>query len=106
MISVSLNADINEALALIESVANDMHHSDEWSEIILEPPLLLGVDHLDHVGATVRLWITTLPLKQWDVAREYRRRLKIAFDQANIDIGIPQQSLRVHQNRPLEKMSA
>ena len=104
MISVSLNADINEALALIESVASDMHQSDEWSEIILESPLLLGVDHLDHVGATVRLWITTLPLKQWDVAREYRRRLKIAFDQANIDIGIPQQSLRVHQNRSVEKV--
>ena len=70
-----------------------MRQSREWSTKILEPPLVLGVDHLDHVGATVRVWIKTLPLKQWDVAREYRRRLKIAFDQAQINIGVPHQSL-------------
>ncbi len=97
MIPVSLNADLNQAIALIDEVADKMRQSPDWAKEILEPPLVLGVDHLDHVGATVRLWIKTRPLKQWDVAREYRRRLKLAFDEAQISIGMPQQSLLVHQ---------
>ncbi|MDJ0575109.1 MAG: mechanosensitive ion channel family protein [Xenococcaceae cyanobacterium MO_234.B1] len=89
MIPVALDSDIDQAIALMNEVAENMGQSREWSTKILEPPLVLGVDHLDHIGATVRVWIKTLPLKQWDVAREYRRRLKIAFDQAQINIGVP-----------------
>jgi len=37
----------------------------------------------------------TLPLKQWDVAREYRRRLKKAFDAAGIQIPFPQRDVTV-----------
>jgi small conductance mechanosensitive channel len=92
-VDVSYSADINQALQLIEQVAQAMSHERPWRDLILEPPLLLGVDELDYSGATVRLWIKTQPLKQWDVAREYRRRLKVAFDEAGISFGIPQQSL-------------
>jgi small conductance mechanosensitive channel len=95
-IDVAYSADIDQALALIEQVAHDMSRDRPWSDLILEPPLLLGVDKLDHAGATVRLWIKTQPLKQWEVAREYRRRLKLAFDKAGIPFGVPQQSLLLH----------
>jgi small conductance mechanosensitive channel len=94
LIDVDHSADIDKAIAVIERVATEMTEDDKWKHLILEPPLLLGVDQLNYVGATVRMWIKTQPLKQWDVGREYRRRLKIAFDQAGISIGIPQQSLR------------
>lgn len=92
-IPVSLENDIDEALALIKQVAETMDQDAEWSKIILEPPLLLGVDNIDYIGATVRLWIKTLPLRQWDVAREYRRRLKVAFEAADLDFGVPQQAV-------------
>ena len=95
MIPIALSADINAALKLIEQVAADLRKDTIWGQLILEPPLLLGVDQLDHAGATVRIWIKTRPLKQWDVAREYRRRLKIAFEEARIDIGVPQQVVHV-----------
>jgi small-conductance mechanosensitive channel len=105
MIPVSHTSDINEALELIEQVAEDMRDDPKWKALILEPPLLLGVDNLDHVGATVRIWIKTLPLKQWEVAREYRRRLKIAFDQSGVNIGVPQQSLHLHSTLPVMNLS-
>ncbi len=44
-------------------------------------------------GLVIRIWIKTQPLKQWDVAREYRRRLKVAFDKAGISIPVLQQSV-------------
>lgn len=95
MVPVGLAADINQALMLVESVANDLRKDEIWGALILEPPLLLGVDELNHAGATIRIWIKTQPMKQWDVAREYRRRLKIAFEEAQIPIGVPQQVVYV-----------
>lgn len=94
-ISVAYEADLDQALAVTEQVAQAMSRDPDWQDLILEAPQVLGVDNLDYAGATIRLWIKTQPLKQWDVAREYRRRLKLAFDQAGISIGIPQQSLWV-----------
>jgi small conductance mechanosensitive channel len=37
----------------------------------------------------------TLPLKQWDTAREFRRRIKKAFDAAGIEIPFPQRGITV-----------
>jgi small-conductance mechanosensitive channel len=87
MIPVGLTADINQALRLVEDEAILMKQDEIWGSLILEPPLLLGVDDLTHAGATIRIWIKTQPLKQWDVAREYRRRLKLAFEAAEIPLG-------------------
>lgn len=91
MIDVAHSADIDTALLLIKETAYEMTDDRQWRSLILEPPSLLGVDRLDYRGATVRIWIKTQPLKQWEVAREYRRRLKIAFDRAGIEIAAPQQ---------------
>lgn len=101
-VNVAYQADIDEALSVIDRVAQEMSRDRLWRQLILEPPLLLGIDRLDHTGATVRLWIKTQPLKQWEVAREYRRRLKLAFDEANIPIGVPQQSLWLSSPPELE----
>jgi small conductance mechanosensitive channel len=95
MVPVGLAADIDEALRLVETVANEMRKDEIWGSLILEPPLLLGVDELTHAGATIRIWIKTQPMKQWDVAREYRRRLKIAFENSHIPVGVPQQMIYI-----------
>ena len=95
MIPIGLTANINQALKLVEDEANSMRRDAIWGALILEPPLLLGVDDLTHAGATIRIWIKTQPLKQWDVAREYRRRLKMAFEIAEIPLGVPQQVVQL-----------
>jgi small conductance mechanosensitive channel len=101
-INVAYHADINRALQVIDKVAQDMSRDAKWQDLILEPPLLLGIDKLDYMGAMVRLWIKTQPLKQWEVAREYRRRLKLAFDEADIPIGVPQQALSLSNADEIE----
>lgn len=93
-IDIAWGSDLNKACALLERVAGQLAEDPDWRDQILEPPLLLGVDRLDQSGLRLRLWIKTQPLKQWAVAREFRRRVKPAFDAAGIEPGIPQQVLR------------
>lgn len=101
-IPVAYDADINQVLALIESVGREMEEEIKWQEQILETPQVLGVENFGDRGLIIRVWIKTQPLKQWDVAREYRRRLKIAFDKAGIPIPFPQQAIWLNGSQPLK----
>lgn len=101
-IPVDYQADIDQALQVIRDVAFEMDKDPLWQHQIIETPQILGVDSFGDRGLLIRVWIKTQPLKQWDVAREYRRRLKIALDKAGIFIPVPQQAIWVNDAHTLE----
>ncbi|MEN9223360.1 MAG: mechanosensitive ion channel family protein, partial [Thermostichus sp. BF3_bins_97] len=92
-IVIAYENDLELAMTLTERVALEMCREPVWREKILDAPEMHGVDQLGERGVTLRIWIKVQPLQQWKVAREYRRRLKHAFDQAGIQIPFPQQTL-------------
>lgn len=100
-IPVDYQTDIDKALNLIKKVALDMDNDPEWQHKIVETPQVLGIDNFGDRGLLIRVWIKTQPLKQWDVAREFRRRLKIALDHAGISIPVPQQTIWVNDAQML-----
>jgi small conductance mechanosensitive channel len=97
-IDVAYDTDLDQAISVIESVAVRMSHERSWRNKIIDPPEVLGVDKFGDNSITIRLWIKVQPLKQWEVAREFRLRLKKAFDQANISIPFPQRELWFRSN--------
>ncbi|WP_036801134.1 mechanosensitive ion channel family protein [Pleurocapsa sp. PCC 7319] len=97
-IPVAYQTDIDRALNLIHQVAEAISEDPDWQERIWEFPNILGVDNFSDRGILIRVWIKTEPLKQWEVAREFRRRVKIAFDQAGIPISAPQQQILLEKN--------
>jgi moderate conductance mechanosensitive channel len=88
-IPVGFHADIDQALSLIATVGLEMGQDSQWRKSIIEPSKVLGIDNFSDRGVIVRVLIKTKPLKQWEVGREYRRRIKIALDQANMSIPFP-----------------
>jgi moderate conductance mechanosensitive channel len=88
-IPVGFHADIDQALDLIATVGLEMGQDPTWKQRIIEPAKVLGLDNFSDRGVIVRVLIKTKPLKQWEVGREYRRRIKIALDQANMSIPFP-----------------
>nr|WP_199327036.1 mechanosensitive ion channel family protein [Nostoc sp. FACHB-888] len=100
-IPIAYQADVEKALKLIENIGFEMDKDPQWERQILEPPQVLGIDQFGDRGLIVRVWIKTQPLKQWDVAREFRRRLKVALDQAGISISVPQQAIWVNDEQLL-----
>ena len=90
-VEVSYDADVDHVLEVIGATAQQLYQDPQWQEMILEVPEVLGVENISHSGILIRLLIKTQPLQQWSVGRELRRRLKKAFDEQGIRIGIPQQ---------------
>lgn len=99
-IPVAYDTDVDQALKLIDDIAQQMSRDPIWLQQILEAPQVLGVDNFGERGVIIRVWIKTQPLKQWDVAREFRRRLKVAFDEAGVPIPLPQQEIWFNQSLP------
>ncbi|RUR72874.1 hypothetical protein PCC6912_60160 [Chlorogloeopsis fritschii PCC 6912] len=90
-IEVAYHTNVDRALAVVRETVDQMAQEPEWQSTILDTHELFGVDQISYTGITIRIWIKTAPLKQWRIAQELRRRLKIAFDRHNIQIGIPLQ---------------
>lgn len=98
-IPVAYQTNIDRALDVVEQVAQAMTQNPDWTDRIWEFPNILGVEQFSDRGILIRVWIKTEPLKQWEVAREFRRRVKIAFDQAGIPIPVPQQEILLDQKK-------
>jgi small conductance mechanosensitive channel len=49
----------------------------------------VGVDGFADSGVKLKARIKTRPIEQWNVGREYNRRIKMAFDEAGIIIPYP-----------------
>jgi small conductance mechanosensitive channel len=92
-IDVAYGTDVDEALAVVRHTANAMAADPTWRSTILTPTEILGVNGISHAGLSLVIWIRTQPLKQYAVGREFRRRLRLALEQAHITIGIPQQNI-------------
>ncbi|MGB7521115.1 MAG: mechanosensitive ion channel family protein [Spirulinaceae cyanobacterium] len=92
-IEVAFDSDTDKVIQVMKEVAEKMYNDPEWRDYLLEPPPILGIDNLAHTGILIRAWVNTEPLQHLRCGREFRRRLKLAFEQQGIAIGIPQQSL-------------
>lgn len=98
-IRIDPQADALEAIQVMKRTMEQMQADPDWTERIFEPTVLIGVERIDERGTEILMWTKTKPIEQWNVAREYRRRLKLAFDAAGIHIAVPQQSLWLHEER-------
>jgi small conductance mechanosensitive channel len=71
---------------IVRDVADGMQQDSKYRPSILEPVEVLGVESFTDAAVTVRFRIKTLPIKQWEVGREFRRRLKLRLDEEGIEI--------------------
>jgi moderate conductance mechanosensitive channel len=85
-VEVAYSTDLEAATRTIERVAHELYVDEQWAPKLLEQPEVWGVEELGPDGIRVRLVAKTRPLEQWNVARELRARLKVAFDQAGIAV--------------------
>jgi small conductance mechanosensitive channel len=85
-VQVHYKHDTDEVIQVLRDTADALQKENDWSAAILAPLEVLGIENLGDTGVTIRVRMKTVPLRQWDVTRELRRRIKKAFQEKDIDI--------------------
>lgn len=89
-VGVSYSSDLDHVIAVINKVGDDLFNDPVWKDSIISPPKFLRVDEFADSAIVVKILGDVKPLKQWDVAGELRKRIKIAFHKEKIEIPFPQ----------------
>lgn len=76
--------------AILEQQAAALRGDDEFRPLILDEPNVLGIQSTAGTGVVYRVAFKTRAFDQWSIAREYRRRVLIAFVDSNIPFLPPQ----------------
>jgi small conductance mechanosensitive channel len=102
-VGVAYKEDPDRVMEVMRRVADALREDPKYRPSILEPIEIFGVDDFKASEVTIKARLKTLPIQQWTVGREYRRRLKKAFDGAGIEIPFPHHSLYMGEaSRPFE----
>lgn len=95
-IGVSYDADIDKVKNVISQTGESLANDKDWKDTILEPIRFLRVDSFGDSAVNVKALGKVVAGSQWDVAGEFRERLKKAFDKSGIEIPYPQRV--IHKN--------
>ena len=83
-VQVATEEAVDAALVALEKVASELRSDSAWSAALVDGPRVLGVEALALSGTTLRVQVRTVPNRQYDVARELRRRIGLRFEQEQI----------------------
>lgn len=94
-VGVAYKEDTDRVVDVMRRVADELRQDPRYGAMVLEPIEIFGVDSFGESEVTIKARLKTQPLRQWDVGREYRRRLKKAFDAEGIEIPFPRRAIYV-----------
>ena len=108
-LGVDYGEDTDRVIALIRGAGAELMKDPAFAPFILDPVEVVGVDDFKESSVSVKLRIKTVPLKQWEVGRELRRRIKQTLNREGIrspspklDVTITQRSLPPEPPSPSE----
>jgi small-conductance mechanosensitive channel len=92
-VGVAYKEDADRVMEVMREVGQEMREDPEWKHFLVEDVTVPGIESFGESSVNIRIMAKTVPLKQWDVARELRRRLKRRFDAEGIEIPFPQRTV-------------
>ena len=93
-VPLPFEADVDTAADAMREAAAGMMEEPEFKPHILEPLEVYGVDAFEPAQLVLKARIKTVPLKQWVVGRELRKRIARLFAERRIQIAVPQMVVR------------
>lgn len=92
-VGIAYKESVDNAIKVLEKICEDFYKDEKWGSDLLEEPQVAGVEALADSQVTIRVLGKTKPLKQWDIMREFRRRVKNRFDEVGIEIPFPHRTV-------------
>jgi moderate conductance mechanosensitive channel len=99
-VGIAYREDVDEALAVMREVGQAMRADPAWAARIVADTEIIGLDRMDSSSVALRCRLRVVPaIEQWNVRREYLKRLKKAFDERDIEIPFPHLTLYPGQRK-------
>ena len=92
-VGVAYKESVDKVMDIIKDMGKEMRQDPHFKRLIIGDLEMLGVDDFSDSAVIIKFRMKTLPIKQWDVMREFRRRLKNKFDELGIEIPFPHQTM-------------
>ena len=93
-VPLPFDADVDAAADAMRDAAASMAEAPDFRTHILEPLEVFGVDAFEPGQMVLKARIKTVPLKQWVVGRELRKRMARTFAERGIEIATPAAMVR------------
>jgi small-conductance mechanosensitive channel len=90
---VAYHENVDKVVEVIRCVGRQMLDDDKFKSKMLGEPEIFGIDAMSDSAIVIQGRLKTKPIRQWDVGREFLRRIKLAFEANDIEIPFPQQSV-------------
>lgn len=98
-VGVAYREDVDEVVEVLRGIGAEMQAEEYYGELINEPLEILGLDRFGDSAIVIKARITTKPIRQWEVGREFNRRMKRKFDELGIEIPFPHQTVYFGENK-------
>lgn len=95
--SIAYGEDIDQAISVMRRTGEEIRIDPAFANKFLAPLEIAGVESWASSAIVIRCRFKVAPLAQWDVRREYLRRLKQAFDKEGIEIPYPHMKVLMDQ---------
>ena len=97
-LGISYREDPDRVAGLLRQLGAEMQADEKYAPFILEPVEIQGIDSFGDWSMVLKMRIKTVPLKQWDVGREFRKRLRRRFEAEGIEIPFPERVIKVRED--------
>jgi small conductance mechanosensitive channel len=95
-VGVGYGVDIDQALGVMREVGAALRADAQWKSKLADDIEILGVERLDNSAVVLRCRLKVVPaIEQWNVKREFLKRLKKAYGERGIEIPFPQLTVHV-----------
>lgn len=96
-VSVDFSANPDTVLRLLEGIALDIRTSDQFKQVFVADPQILGVDAVKGSEMIFPVVFKTLATKQYGPVREFRRRVRLALEENHLLPGDPNRVFRTFE---------
>jgi small-conductance mechanosensitive channel len=99
-VGIAYRENVERALTVMRDTATALRADPAWKARISDDLEVIGVDRWGDSAVVLRARLRVVPaIEQWNVKREYLKRLKAAFDTAGIEIPFPQLTVHLPQQK-------
>jgi small conductance mechanosensitive channel len=92
-VGIAYREDVDSVIEILNELSEELQNDPTYGWDMMRPLEIMGVHDFADSAVIIRTRLWTLPGKQWRLSREFRRRLKKAFDERDVEIPFPHRTI-------------